>query len=261
MLGPAGAEAAAPEEGAAALQPTADGAEAPLQAEGEPTIVPPTAADGSEPLPPQPAEGADAAAPAQTEAGAAEDAPVAAEGGEDVAATGEADTAPEEAAEGESPPARAAPPQYIRVFVPQLVSKLHVSLGLLPEELASSRSFYFIRTRPGRLEYEELESGLDLGMLGEGPSLRMLEQTLSHVFMPMLVQMTGGGEADHRGAADAGGGGGALMAPGTGQRHRELLGNMQKFLSQVSHALQQLNGDVALPVSVGECGGGGCCSS
>ena len=118
-------------------------------------------------------------------------------------------------------------------------------LALSPYDPPSYRDHYPPKALPER------ESGLDLGMLGEGPSLRMLEQTLSHVFMPMLVQMTGGGEADHRGAADAGGGGGTLMAPGTGQRHRELLGNMQKFLSQVSHALQQLNGDVALPVSVG----------
>ena len=125
-----------------------------------------------------------------------------------------------------------------------------MSLGAVPEELASSRSFYFIRSRPGKLEYDELDSALDLGVLGEGPSLRMLEQTLSHVFMPMLMQMTGAGASE--GAAGA-----AAAAPdhgangttsGAGHKHRELLGNMQKFLTQVSQALQQLNGDVTLPM-------------
>lgn len=103
------------------------------------------------------------------------------------------------------------------------------------------RSFYLIRTKPGSIAYEELDACLDLGMLGEGPSLRMLEQTLSNVFMPMLMQLTG---TDSAAAA-----GNVLIAAGTNSSHRELLGNMQKFLSQVSHALQQLNGDITLPVS------------
>ncbi len=39
-----------------------------------------------------------------------------------------------------------------------------------------------------------------------------------------------------------------MMDSGTKNSQKELLGNMQKFLSQVSHALQQLNGDVTLAV-------------
>lgn len=61
----------------------------------------------------------------------------------------------------------------------------------------------------------------------------------------MLLQMTG---------ADLSSGTMVLAPPGGGSSsssfnsHRELLGNMQKFLSQVSNALQQLNGDVTLQV-------------
>ena len=134
----------------------------------------------------------------------------------------------------------------------------HFPLSPPPPHLG--RSFYLIRTKPGSIAYEELDACLDLGMLGEGPSLRMLEQTLSNVFMPMLMQLTG---TDSAAAA-----GNVLIAAGTDSSHRELLGNMQKFLSQVSHALQQLNGDITLPVSgrLLVCGGGrrgsrGRCSS
>lgn len=67
---------------------------------------------------------------------------------------------------------------------------------------------------------------------------------LSSVFMPMLQQMTG---------ADLSGGSMVVAPAGSSSSssfnsHRELLGNMQKFLSQVSNALQQLNGDVTLQV-------------
>ena len=101
------------------------------------------------------------------------------------------------------------------------------------------RSFFFIRSSSEKLAYEELDEGLECGVLSEGPSLRVLEQMLSHIYMPVLMQMTG---SDVPSA-------GVLLSTGSNQTHRELQGNMQKFLSQVSHALQQLNGDVTLQVS------------
>ena len=67
----------------------------------------------------------------------------------------------------------------------------------------------------------------------------LLLQMLSSVFMPLLVQMSGG---------DVSGGGGVLLQSMTSSSHRELLGNMQKFHSQVTQALQQLTGDVTLQV-------------
>ena len=149
-------------------------------------------------------------------------------------------------AEVEASPDPSAP-QFIKVLVPQIVLKLHVSTGSVPEHLASSRSFYFIRSRPGKLEYDDLDTSLDLGVLGEGLSLKGLEQTLSHVFLPILMQMTGASE----GAAAGGSAEGfaQLATSGMAPKHRDLLNNMQKFLSQVSQAMQQLNGDVTLPVS------------
>lgn len=58
------------------------------------------------------------------------------------------------------------------------------------------------------------------------------------MFVPVLVQMSGGDVSS----------GGVLLQSMTNSSHRELLGNMQKFHSQVTQALQQLTGDVTLQV-------------
>uniref|UniRef100_A0A6S8LSH1 AAA+ ATPase domain-containing protein n=1 Tax=Dunaliella tertiolecta TaxID=3047 RepID=A0A6S8LSH1_DUNTE len=141
----------------------------------------------------------------------------------------------EEADEEPPPP---PPPQIIKVSVPKLVSRLHLSSGFMPDELSHMHSFYFIRGKPGKLQFEDLDEALECGVLNERPSLRNLEQTLASVYMPMLIQMTG---ADMSKA-------GVLLSSGASNSHKDLLSNMQKFLSQVSHALQQLNGDVTLEV-------------
>nr|Q9SMH3.1 RecName: Full=Dynein-1-alpha heavy chain, flagellar inner arm I1 complex; AltName: Full=1-alpha DHC; AltName: Full=Dynein-1, subspecies f [Chlamydomonas reinhardtii]CAB56598.1 1-alpha dynein heavy chain [Chlamydomonas reinhardtii] len=140
-------------------------------------------------------------------------------------------------AEGDEPPAPPAP-KYVRrvISVPKVVSKLNVALGSLPEELSVFPVFYFILNRSGHVAAEELDSAVEFGLLSEGPSLRILEQMLSSVFVPILVQMSGGDVAS----------GGVLMQSMTDNSHRELLGNMQKFHSQVTQALQQLTGDVTL---------------
>lgn len=142
-------------------------------------------------------------------------------------------------AEGDEPPAPPAP-KYVRrvISVPKVVSKLNVALGSLPEELSVFPVFYFILNRSGHVAAEELDSAVEFGLLSEGPSLRILEQMLSSVFVPILVQMSGGDVAS----------GGVLMQSMTDNSHRELLGNMQKFHSQVTQALQQLTGDVTLQV-------------
>ncbi len=201
-------------------------------------------------------EAASAAAEGEAAAAAPEDDAAAA------AVEGEEGAEGEEGVEGERAP-RAQTPQFVTVLVPKVISKLHVSLGLVPDELASCRSFYFVRSKPGKLELDELEQHVDMGMLGEGPSLRMLERTLSAVFMPMLMQISGATPEQSPNVAATGAKGGSKgrettpeppaaqqgLLLGTGSnRYRDLLGNMQKFLSQVSHALQQLNGDVTLPM-------------
>ncbi|KXZ49756.1 DHC2 protein [Gonium pectorale] len=147
----------------------------------------------------------------------------------------------EEGAEGEEPPALALPaPKYVRkvISVPKVVSKLSVALGSLPEDLSSCPAFYFILNRPGRVASDELDAVVEFGLLSEGPSLRILEHMLSGVFVPVLLQMSGGDVAS----------GGVLMQSMTNSSHRELLGNMQKFHSQVTQALQQLTGDITLQV-------------
>lgn len=177
-------------------------------------------------LPPGSADGADGGA-----------------GGED----GEGGDGEDGASQTNEPP---PPPQpkYIRkvISVPKVVSKVTVALGSLPEELNTCPAFYLIATRPGRAAFDELDSSVEIGLLSEGPSLRILEQMLSAVFVPALVQMSGGDVAA----------GGVLMQSVTNSSHRELLVNMQKFHSQVTQALQQLTGDVTLQVRRGGAGGG-----
>eukprot|EP00983_Pelagomonas_calceolata_P097691 1158274-Pelagomonas_calceolata.AAC.8 len=110
----------------------------------------------------------------------------------------------EEADEEPPPP---PPPQIIKVSVPKLVSRLHLSSGFMPDELSHMHSFYFIRGKPGKLQFEDLDEALECGVLNERPSLRNLEQ----VRLDSWVGGKGRGE-------------------------------------WVSHALQQLNGDVTLEV-------------
>jgi dynein heavy chain len=75
----------------------------------------------------------------------------------------------------------------------------------------------------------KLES-LQYGLLSEGPSLVALEMILSQVFIPLFSASTGAGD----GFAD--------------NLRNELVGNVSKFSSQVSHTLQQLTGDITLNV-------------
>lgn len=118
------------------------------------------------------------------------------------------------------------------------VSRLHLALGGLPEALASLRTFYFLSSAPGKLNDEDMDTSVECGLLSEGPSLRVLEQLLSSVFMPVLVQMCGGDAPANSMLMDS-------IASASGS-HRDLLANMQKFHSQVSQALQQLTGEVTL---------------
>lgn len=119
------------------------------------------------------------------------------------------------------------------MMVPKIVQKLHASIGSVPDALSTCGSFYFIRTRTGKLGYDDLDGSLDLGMLGEGPSLRMLEQSLVSVYVPMLTAMASHGNGDGSGS------GSMLLDDGVHSSHRELLANMQKFLSQVGFAAAQ----------------------
>eukprot|EP00882_Tetradesmus_deserticola_P027401 GHRQ01030315.1.p2 GENE.GHRQ01030315.1~~GHRQ01030315.1.p2 ORF type:complete len:200 (+),score=85.25 GHRQ01030315.1:621-1220(+) len=69
-------------------------------------------------------------------------------------------------------------------------------------------------------------------------------QVLSEVFLPLLSKQVGVMDPASTGAL-----GTAAGSAGTGSgRPRELLGNMQKYLAHIKQALQQLTGDVKLPM-------------
>jgi dynein heavy chain len=73
-----------------------------------------------------------------------------------------------------------------------------------------------------------------------------LLQVLSEVFLPLLSKQVGTADPAGVGALPLGAAaGGAGTSSG---RPRELLANMQKYLAHIKQALQQLTGDVALPM-------------
>uniref|UniRef100_A0A383W4S5 Dynein-1, subspecies f n=1 Tax=Tetradesmus obliquus TaxID=3088 RepID=A0A383W4S5_TETOB len=123
---------------------------------------------------------------------------------------------------------------------------LKLFLGHVPAEHAGCRTFYCVRSCPGPMPDEGLAELLDCGVLTQAPSLRSLEQVLSEVFLPLLSKQVGTADPAGVGALPLGT---AAGSAGTSSgRPRELLGNMQKYLAHIKHALQQLTGDVALPM-------------
>ncbi len=97
-----------------------------------------------------------------------------------------------------------------------------------------------------------LETGLLLGHRFTGPknplhTYPLHAQMLADVFLPLLIQQAAD---DTRGT----GGNAAAMAiaaalsAGSGAGNLELLAAMQKYLGQISQALQHLKGDVALKI-------------
>ncbi|KAK3281453.1 hypothetical protein CYMTET_10756, partial [Cymbomonas tetramitiformis] len=123
---------------------------------------------------------------------------------------------------------------------PKPKAVLKVALHHLPDSVVSKPAVYFLKLdAAARLEEEQMDELVDYGLLSEGPALSVLEEVLSQVYIPML-QLYGSGK------------------PGANQinhdsssadnSRNELLGNVQKFASQVSHAIQQLTGDIHLNI-------------
>ncbi|GBG66231.1 hypothetical protein CBR_g57834 [Chara braunii] len=113
---------------------------------------------------------------------------------------------------------------------------LFLCTGHLPEEPRAPKTIYFLRFKPGKV-YRSPDA-LEFGILTEGPSLLFLEQLLAHVYLPILTN-TAGNELVMDGKAT-----GATL----NNIRNELIANMQKFASQVSHARHQLTGDVHLVI-------------
>ena len=74
-----------------------------------------------------------------------------------------------------------------RPDVPQQAQVLHVCLGSLPDMHASCKAFYFLKSQPGRLTIEDMDTQIDCGILSEGPSLKMLQQVTLSAGMQSFV--------------------------------------------------------------------------
>ncbi|GMH41526.1 hypothetical protein BSKO_09436 [Bryopsis sp. KO-2023] len=70
-----------------------------------------------------------------------------------------------------------------------------------------------------------------------GPSLRGLEEVLSQFFLPILSHNLGAEKSIS-----------GVLASSSSGRQNEVLGNLQKFLGQVSHTIHQLTGEIQLEV-------------
>lgn len=67
---------------------------------------------------------------------------------------------------------------------------------------------------------------------------------LSELFLPLLIQQLGTADPSAVGLLPAA----AAGAGASSGKPRELLGNMQKYLGQIKQAVQQLTGDITLPM-------------
>jgi dynein heavy chain len=100
------------------------------------------------------------------------------------------------------------------------------------EEMPEVSAMYFLKPEAGvRIVDEDIETVLDYGLLTDGPQLSELEVLLNELYIPMLQQTSkDGGFAD------------------LSLDRNEMLGNLQKFSAQVSHAIKQLTGDIHLNI-------------
>ena len=225
------AAAAAPVEGEEAAADPVEGGETAPPAATEGEAEPATTTEG-EAAPPDGEEGS--AEPAADADAAAPDVEPGAEPG----ATGEAPE-PEPAVEDAPPPppprtpSPPPPPEPAYTLDPRAM-KLKVALGSLPEDAASAPAAFFLKDHAD--DVIDSASALDAvqhGLLSEGTSsLVALEQMLAQVFVPLF-------------GAQAGGIGGDALAQDI---LRELGSSTGKFGSQVTHAVQQLCGDITLNV-------------
>ena len=76
-----------------------------------------------------------------------------------------------------------------------------------------------------------------------GGSLMMLEQLIHEIYLPMLAAGTGNGTGNGNGTPAAAE---PPAAATSSEASSEFVGNLQKFGSQISHAIQQVSGDFRL---------------
>jgi len=230
-----GEEPAAPE----GAEPAAEGDAAPGEGEGEEAA-------------PAEGEGEEAAAPEGEEAGpAGEEAAPEGEGEEAAAPEGEeAGPASEEAAPRESSP---VPEEPVAAATPAVVeeeemSELSIALSQahdVPQAFRHAPSYYFLRIGTGELTAEGIATELDFGCLNDGLSLPSWEALIGDVFLPIL--QTGLSSAGGIGGIGGGAAGAGMDGEGMLTSASDIVAHTQRFLAQVSLAVQQLLGDIQLP--------------
>eukprot|EP00959_Pyramimonas_sp_CCMP1952_P156662 3276427-Pyramimonas_sp.AAC.1 len=156
----------------------------------------------------------------------------AAEGEENGDENAEDGEAPEEDAEPPAPPS--PEPMAAPMTPPKPEFHLFMSNTHIPDEMGNFPTMYFLKPQAGMVvEEEEIDKIIDFGLLSEGPQLCELEVLLNQLYIPML-QHTDSGVGD--------------SFTGLGVQTNEMLSNLHKFSSQVSHAIQQLTGDIHLNI-------------
>ncbi|DBA95316.1 TPA: Dynein heavy chain cytoplasmic [Trebouxia sp. C0006] len=121
---------------------------------------------------------------------------------------------------------------------PQQRQVLHVCLGPLPDAHAACKAFYFLRDQPGKVAPEAMDTQIECGVLSEGPSLKMLQQVLSSVFVPLLAQQAGGDK--HSAMMNT------LDDRGQSSLLNDFLADLNKFVGQVGQTMHELQGNVHL---------------
>jgi len=134
---------------------------------------------------------------------------------------------PAEAAEEVPPvPEELAAPITKEVAPPRVIVTLNVKIHDFVDFAPESRVCYFVKRQLPVKTVADMEAKLEYGVLC-GSSLVMLEQVLNHVYVPLLSDNRSDGGLDHEVDSD-------------------LLNSLQKFTSQVKHAVQQIAGEIRL---------------
>eukprot|EP00899_Mesostigma_viride_P018540 jgi/Mesvir1/26688/Mv20468-RA.1 len=159
-------------------------------------------------------------------------------------------------------PVKVKPPEVVRVvkMITVRVDVLWIAADRVPQEALALDVVCFLRLHPRKVSEKYVANEIEFACLPGGPSLAALENIISRVYVPAMV--TGGVAkpaappplADTGGEHSEGGAASQAHAPppvgmhGGDTLRNELVGNMQKFASQVSHIIQQLTGDIHLTI-------------
>ena len=115
------------------------------------------------------------------------------------------------------------------------ILRLKIASDSLPEDATDLRSVYFVRSSDTPLRIaRDVDAHCDSGIL-TGDSLLNLSEVLNNVFLPLLDA-----------ADDAEDTSGLDVSEST--LRNEFRNSLQKFSSQVSHAIQQVSGDIHLQI-------------